>query len=323
MRGYLLPLVDRVFLELWQPLQYHRDCPDHIFGEIYTGLATYLMEPEERFEESADGVFRNSSLPISSLVAEASNDQETAERLLRVLRSDDFATEEAVVSAIAGIYDVLEEISTDDLARRYLELLRTFVERYNLRYYVDSQARFWTSFAGFAGTLFGQLQLIARGNPHLLQELAAFEKALAECIHEPDEFKIKTSIQKQINCLEAFGLQNSSVVSDTFGGMLRNLRNDNKWPHDRLAKSAKKLNDFINDYPGIRHAGNYRAATRRLDLRDLACVTLSLVGLVAYIAEEFEVDVGSSLDGTASQQGGSTIAHAPWTAAFGDGQARV
>jgi len=169
-----------------------------------------------------------------------------------------------------------------------------FIDRYSLRYYVDEKARFRISFSGLATALFGQLRLAAEGHPHILQELGAFEHALADCLEEPLESRIKTAIQKQVNVLEAFGSQHRLVSGDTLGRMLEQV---GSWPHASLCDAAKQVYKFACDYPGIRHGGDFDSSIRALDLRDLASVTLSLVGLVAYMADGFEEQVISAMQG--------------------------
>ena len=232
-----------------------------------------------------------------------------AEALLAGLSETDFDSESAAHEAISGTYSVLGEVASDDLANRYLDLLKAFVDRYSLRYYVDERARLWISFSGLATALFGKLRLAAECHPHLVQELSAFEQALAECLAEPAETRIKTSIQKQVNVLEAFGAQHHLVSGETLGRMIEEV---GSWPHESLANAAKQLYKFASDYPGIRHAGTYNSATRALDMRDLASVTLLLVGLVLYLADGVESQISIAMQGDLGPVGAGDTAAAPW-----------
>lgn len=270
MRGYLGFVVHRAFAELWQPLTDHDDCPNNVFGEIYAGLRPFLREPEPQYVKAYDGTIRDETVGIDDWVIQALNDVAIAEDLLKGLSKSDFDSETNVLKAIHSTYGVLADVATEDLADCYLGHLKMFVERYSLRYYVDDSAKFWITFSGLATALFGQLRLAAEDHPHVLQELNAFEQALAECLAQPADLHIKTTIQKQINCIEAFGSQHQMVDGNTLGAMLRELRAAGGWPHERLAESASRLNHFVNDYPGIRHAGTFDSASRELDLRDLA-----------------------------------------------------
>jgi len=39
-RGQLKLVVDRAFVELWQPLTDHDDCPPNVFAEVYDSALT-------------------------------------------------------------------------------------------------------------------------------------------------------------------------------------------------------------------------------------------------------------------------------------------
>ena len=309
MRGQLRLVVDRAFADLWLPLTDHYDCPSNVFGEIYAGLRRFLRDPEPDYVKADDGTIRDSSVGLDYWVSLALDDVATAEKLLVGLSEADFESESKALEAISSTYSVLGDIATEDLANSYLDLLKTFVDRYNLRYYVDDKARLWISFSGFSTAMFGQIRRAAEDNCHVLQHLNAFEHALAECLADPDDTRIKTTIQKQIMVLEAFGLRQHMSSVNTLGKMLNSVVS---WPHSSLSEAASGLNDFVNDYPGIRHAGSPNSAVRTLDLRDLASVTLSLVGLATYLAEGFEVQVGPAIQGDLTTLDDATFSAAPW-----------
>lgn len=315
MRGYLRLVVDRAFAELWQPLTDHDGCPANVFAEIYAGLKPFLLEPEPEFVMEDDGTIHNKSVGLDHRVALAMSQPAAAEQLLADLSGADFASESATCQAFSGTYGVLHDAETADLPDSYLDLLNSFVERYSLRYYVDERARLWISFSGLAEALAGQLRLAAKGTPHLLEALNAFEHTLAECLAEPVETRIKTTIQKQVNVLEAFGSEHPLVSGNTLGRMLKEV---GSWPHDSLNDAAIQLYKFACDYPGIRHAGTHESATRALDLRDLVGVTLSLVGFVAYLADDFGVQLGPAIQGDSAPFGTGRGATAPWLEVLAD-----
>ncbi len=295
MRGQLRLVIDRAFDELWQPLTNHDDCPASVFGEVFTGLRPFLREPEPEFvKEEDNGPIRNKATNFDDQALCAMSDPKTAEILLKNLSKESFISENDTRRAASSTWEILVDIATEDLAKEYVSLLKNFIERYNLRYYVGENAQLWISFSGLATSLFGQLRFIAQGHPHLLQQLNEFEQTLAECLNQPSENRIKTSIQKQTNLLEAFGSQNGLISGNTLGAMLDQANN---WPHTSLCDAAKNLYKFASDYPGIRHGGNFDSSNRALDLRDLSSVTLSLVGLAAYMADGFEEQVASAIQG--------------------------
>ena len=309
MRGHLRYVVGRAFDELWQPLTGHDDCPSNVFGEIYAGFRPSLRDPEPEYIKGDDGTIRDVSFDLEYWVSLALNDATIAEELLIDLSGADFESESKALEAVSSTYSILVDIATQDLANCYLDLLKTFISTYNLRYYVDDRAQFWISFSGLSTAMFGHLRKAANGDTHVLQQLNAFEHALAECLADPNETRIKTTIQKQVMVLEAFGLRQHMSSVNTLGQMLKNVVS---WPHSSLNEAARKLNDFVNDYPGIRHAGSSNSVIRTLDLRDLTGVTLSLIGLVTYLAEDFELQVGPAIQGDLTTLDDGSISAAPW-----------
>lgn len=309
MKGHFRLIIDRVFVELWQPLTEHWECPDNIFGEIYAGLKPFLRKPTEEFVMEADGTIRAGYISLDSHLERAMSDPAFAEQLVSSLSAHDFESESCICGALTKLYVVLGDVAGSNLASRYLELLKQFIDRYSLRYYVDDEARLWISFSGLASALFWQLRLSAEGDDHIVQQLNSFEQALADCLAEPGETRIKTVIQKQVNVLEAFGAAHSGTSKMSLGTMFKSIGD---WPHDSLADSARELYTFTNSYPGIRHGGTADEAKRSLDMRDLASVTLSLVGLVAYVADGLEVQTEPSMEGELALLGTGTSAEAPW-----------
>ena len=182
MRGQLKLVIDRAFAEIWQPLTDHDDCPVNLFGEIYSGLKPFLREPEPRFVQDGNGNIRNEVVSLYDRTILAMSKPEAAERLLANLSEGDFISEHEARRAIGSIYSVLCDVGTDDLAKDYLDLLRTFIERYSLRYYVDEEAVLWLSFSGLVAALFGQIRLTVGNSHHVQEQLSAFEHALAECL---------------------------------------------------------------------------------------------------------------------------------------------
>lgn len=309
MKGYLGLVIHRAFAELWQPLTDHDDCPNNVFGEIYAGLRRFLMDPEPEYVKYADGTVRDVTVGLDELEMLALSDDAAAEELLRNLSKTDFETEDNVLEAIHSTYVVLGDLASASLADFYLGLLKSFVERYSLRYYVDDRAKFWITLSGFSTAMFLQLRRAAETNSHALQQLNAFELALAECLANPDETRIKTAIQKQVMVLEAFGLRQHSKSIKTLGAMLQNVAS---WPHDSLNDAASNLNRFVNDYPGIRHAGSSSSVVRTLDLRDLVNVTLSLVGILVYLADGFDSQIEPAIQGHLDVVDDESFCGAPW-----------
>lgn len=288
MRGELRFATDRLLLEVWQPLLNLDDCPENLLGEIYVSLSEFLREPTAQFVRDDDGSIRDVSVRIDVRAAEAASDSLTAETFLGALSAEDFESEGHVLRGIEAVHETVRDLGGDAFADAHLARLRTFVERFNLRYYLDDDARFWVTFPGIAAVIFRELRGAALEHPHLSQELDAFEHALAESLRDPIETRIKTAIQKQFNVLEAFGTRHPAVSGNTLGRMLDEV---SSWPHATLPEVGKGLYKFACDYPGIRHGGTFESALRPLDVRDLVGVAMSLVVLTPYLSEGFEKSI--------------------------------
>lgn len=312
MRGELRLVVDRGYPELWAPLLEHDDCPDNLYGEVYVALSSHVRELPTEFVRDDDGTVRNQAQTLASRRALANSDPEQAEVLVAGIAPDDFVSEGAVLNAVRDIHEALVDAAGDTFGFAHLEKLREFVSRYSLRYYVDDQARFWITFPGITAVIFRQLQIAAEFHPQMSQELNAFEHALAECLVDPVDTRIKTAIQKQVNVLEAFGTHHPKVNGKTLGRMVDEV---GSWPHDSLPGVGKGLYKFACDYPGIRHAGTFESALRPLDLRDLLGVALSLVGLTPYFSDGFEKAVEEAIVGASADP--ADHAAVPWAVGSG------
>ena len=312
MSGSLRLVVDRAFDELWQPLTNYDDCPANVFGETYAGVRPFLREPTPEFVRDDDGTIRDYAVNLNDQMAVAMSDSETAEHLLTSLSKDNFESEADALRAISSTYSVLLEVATEDLASNYLNLLKMFVDRYNLMYYVDENAALWISFSGLATALFGQIRFAARGNRQLRKQFNAFEHALAECLADPVESRIMTAIQKQCNVLEAIG-SHHHLVSGNKNTLSSIVKQVDSWPHESLREATRLVYEFASDYPGIRHGNVGDSALRDLDLRDLAGVAVSLVGLGAYLTDAVESQVGSAIQGDLAQDDAGVGATAPWS----------
>ncbi|MTV25389.1 hypothetical protein FTX61_08210 [Nitriliruptoraceae bacterium ZYF776] len=284
--------MDRAYPDLWAALLEHDDCPVNLFGEVYVALSDRLIEPQTHFVRDEDGTVRDESRSIAARRDMANSDPREAESLVAAIGPDDFESEGAALRAMRDVHEALADAAGDAFAILHLSAMRDFVARYNLRYYIDDQAQFWMTFPGIAAVIFRQLRVAAQSHPQMAQELSAFEQALAECLVDPVDMRIKTAIQKQVNVLEAFGTHHPNVTGRTLGKMLEEV---GSWPHNSMPEVGKGLYKFACDYPGIRHAGTFDAALRPLDLRDLIGVALSLVGLTPYFADGFEKTVAEAM----------------------------
>lgn len=310
MNGYLKPVMDRAYAEIWLPLSQHEACPENIFGQIYRALVPSIRKPRDSFVHESDGSIRNSAPNLMELAATAESDDVFAESLLADLSESSFESEAKARTGLTRVLEVLSEIGSHDLQSNYVSLLDSFVTKYSLPYYVDSNATLWISFPGLASILFEQIKLSTSSQHHLNKQMVAFEHALAECLHDPMESRIATAIQKQCNLLEAIGSDLVQDVDSSFGTIVDKV---GTWPHDSLGDAAKRLYKFASNYPGIRHGGTESSANRELDLRDASAFALTFVGMTAYLVQDIAQQVNDVVQGALDQSDGIGGASAPWS----------
>lgn len=298
MKGQLRLVADRLAIDVWQPLAAHEDSPEDLLGELYRSLSPFLVANKANDLGVAD------QFPVA--VAEALESADDAFRYLLRLGPDDFESESDVLGALAASFDALADFEIESVSAEYVELLRVFTDRYSLRYYVDDAGVLWFTFPGLVASLFGELRRVTGLNDELRQLMADFEHALAECMADPLEDRIKTVVQKQFNLLEALGMQHDHVNKNSFSAICDEV---DTWPHNKIRDAAKAIYSFACDYPGIRHGGTYESAIRPLDLRDLVGITVAMTGLVSYIA----VGLDATTEGViCSGDGHVESAAAPW-----------
>jgi hypothetical protein len=313
MRGQLRYVIDRAYSELWEPIPASFDTPTGFFGEVFAGLAPFLRPPTPSYVQDEDGDVRDTTETIEAKIARAQSSDADAQKMLLLLNFDSFGSELQTTRALSSTSTVLDDLDLALAKEQYVQILREFVERYSLRYYVDDSAAFWPTLPGIATALFEEIRFVADTDSHLRSRLGEFERSVADCTLDPHEGNIKTALQKQVILLEAIGHScNSSNLGETLGAMCVAVET---WPHDELKRAAMSMNKFVNNYPGIRHGGTPANARRPLDSRDLVAVMLGFLGMTPYFADNLRQGAGLELDGDRHQMASGTSATAPWPTA--------
>jgi hypothetical protein len=93
--------------------------------------------------------------------------------------------------------------------------------------------------------------------------------------------------------LEAIAATTDAVTTHTLGDMCNQLTS---WPHATIKESLKRLYGFASDYPGIRHAGNPAGKLRGVETRDLAALSILLMGYAPYLSNSLETNLASLVD---------------------------
>jgi hypothetical protein len=202
--------------------------------------------------------------------------------------AEDLAGERALVGFLESAHDVLEDLGGDELTNRYFRLLAAFIEKFSLRYDLRRPCVLCPTLPGVFSSLMRDLRALTSLDSHLDTLMKDFENAIRDLRQDCTESRIKTSIQKQVNLLEAIGRAYPGVTATTLGKICDQI---GTWPHERLKTSMKELYGFASDYPGIRHGGTPANALRTVDMRDMVAMSILLVGFIPYLSSSLNPDL--------------------------------
>lgn len=276
MRGEFVAVWPDTWDAIWLPLAESEAAPPDIFCELYRELATALAET-----------------PSIEVLADVIDDQQQSREAFLHSSSIQFASEKALVRFFEAAHDVLDDLQGDELANRYFCLLSNFIEKYNLGYSLRRPCALSLTLPGMFADLAGALKRLANTDEHLASLYRAHDEAVRDLRYGATQERIKTCISKQINLMEAVAATADEVTKHTLGDMCDQLQS---WPHATIRESLKKLYGFASNYPGIRHAGNPDGKIRDIEARDLAALSILLVGYSPYLTAALETNLSSLLE---------------------------
>lgn len=290
MRGTLLSTWDFAWEEIWLLVQAEPN-EEGIAADVYL----QGLEIPEDFEPHADllaAIYQEAVKALRPEVllemgySQIAVDAEAALRLFRDLRSTQFESEASLVNLYEGAYETIGEYD-ELLSRRYLALLKAFVEKYNLRYEIDDRGSLTPTIPGCFASLFEELSsaCAAHGNtPNFLDDLGHAYKDLRA---DKSDARVRVYISRLTNLFESILSNHPDARSGLLGEASAGLRS---WPHRAVQKSLASLYGFASDYPGIRHAGNSASRLRDLDMRDVVAMTVILSGYAPYLIDQLDCE---------------------------------
>lgn len=270
MRGEFIGVWSETWREIWLPLIDHEDVPEDIFCELYRALAPTLKN-QPSVEALAD-IIDN---PVQSREA------------FENTGANDFAGERALVTFLEAGHSALDELAGDQLSNRYFNLLAGLIDKFSLRYDLRRPCTLCPTLPGVFASLVRDLRVLTSQDAHLDTLMKDFENAVRDLRHDCSEGRIKTSIQKQVNLLEAIGRTVPGVTGTTLGVICNQV---GTWPHEKLKEAMKDLYSFASDYPGIRHGGTPANALRAVDMRDMVAMSILLAGFTPYLSSAINAD---------------------------------
>ena len=256
---------------IWLPLAEEESSPPDLFCELYRELGNALYER-----------------PTIEALADVIDDPAQSWSAFEFSATYKFASEKALVRFFESVFEVLVDLGGDELANRYFCLLSAFIEKYNLGYSLRRPCELSPTLPGMFADLANSLKQLASRDEHLAALYRAHEEAIRDLRFGATEERIKTCISKQVNLMEAIAATADEVTKLTLGDMCDQLQ---FWPHATIRESLKKLYGFASNYPGIRHAGNPASQLRPIEHRDLAALSILLMGYSPYLTSALKTNL--------------------------------
>lgn len=301
MRGDLKSAWPYVWSDIWVRLYETKGTPVELFSELYAALMPRPRPPTAPPEPTVFDVDGNMTDPEEIAAATAfegamkaynrerlayeqalTAEPETARIWLREGLQATLRTEADAVTALERAFVKLNDIGGDALSNRYVNLVETFIEKYNLRYDLRRPFTLHPTLSGVFTQLICQLKGATTSDAHLDAIMRDFEESFRDLKAGVTPARIKACISRQANLLEAIGQIAPNVTGNTLGAICDQV---GTWPHEGLKESAKSIYRFSNQYPGIRHAGTPATQLREIELRDLIAVSVLLAGLTPYLTD--------------------------------------
>jgi tetratricopeptide (TPR) repeat protein len=301
MRGDLKSAWPYVWSDIWVRLYETKGAPVELFAELYAALVPkprLPVAPPEPTAFDADGKM-NDPIEIELLAEfqramEAYNQDRLAYEKALTAEPDDarrwlrdglqgaLISEADAVSALEKAFAKIDDIGGDALSNRYVNLVQSFIEKYNLRYDLRRPFSLHPTISGVFTQLVSQLKQATASDAHLNGIMGDFEESFRDLKAGATPARIKACISRQANLLEAIGQIAPNVTGNTLGAICDQV---GTWPHEKLKESVKCMYKFSNEFPGIRHAGTPASQVREIDMRDLVAVSVVLTGFAPYLTD--------------------------------------
>ncbi|MFC1956273.1 hypothetical protein ACFLWZ_07155 [Chloroflexota bacterium] len=273
MQGEFIGVWPETWREIWEPLAFQESAPEDIYGELYRELVIALK-----------------TKPTAQALADIIDDPEQSKQAFLNIKTEELSGERTLTTFFEKTYEALDDLAGDALANPYFILLETFIKKFNLRYDLRRSCTLCPTLPGVFTSLMCDLKTITSQDAPLNSLMKDFEEALRDLRIDCSESRIKSSIQKQVNLLEAISCRYPGVTQDTIGAICSQL---DTWPHAKIKEAMKSLYGFTCDYPGIRHGGTPASALRALriiDMRDMVAISILLAGFTPYMTDQLNAD---------------------------------
>jgi hypothetical protein len=306
MNGELLPVWDRSWQEVWLPLSKSSMAPEDLFVELVGGLSIPPSQPRPAPAPPASA-FNVEGVLVDPTALNARQEYEAAMEQYTGRRSEYESALTSEVMAKSFFRKILVEVSNDakaidflesahitlvgyDNARltaRFRKLVSKFIVRFSLRYELRGKFSLHATIPGVFTKLISEVKKLAATDDHLNGLLLEFEQAFGDLRTDHTQARIKTSLQKQFNLVEALAQKCPGVSGTTLGAICNQL----DWPHPTIRDVGRKLYGFRSDYPGLGHGGNANGVFRQLEMKDFVSLSLMLASLTPYLTHGLDFDL--------------------------------
>lgn len=305
MNGELLPVWDRSWQEVWLRLSKSSMAPEDLFVELVRGLAVPPQQPVLPGVPPASS-FDSEGILVDQVALNAQEDYKVAMQGYAEIRNEYEAALTSEVRARSFFRKLLGEVSNevgainflesahvtlvaygnDRLTARFRHLVHNYITRFSLRYELRGKFSLHSTISGVFVKLISEVKKLAAADPHLNDLILEFEEAFSDLRANQTQARIKTSLQKQFNLLEALGQKYPGVSETTLGAICNQL----DWPHATIKEVGKKLYGFRSNYPGLGHAGTANSVLRQLEMKDFVSLSLMLASLTPYLTSGLDSD---------------------------------
>ncbi|MBI5015600.1 MAG: hypothetical protein HZB55_08915 [Deltaproteobacteria bacterium] len=208
-----------------------------------------------------------------------------ARSIFKKTKAHELKDEKSIVKFLEDALGIIEDVGGRPLAERYFQHLKSFIEKFSLRYDLQPPCTISPTLPGVFASLVRDLRSATSLNAHLAPLMEEFDDAIRDLKNGTTQARIKTCLQKQMNLMEAMGGCHPGVRANTLNSICDQL---GTWPHNKVRSAMKDLYSFASDYPGIRHGGTPANAIRPIEMRDMVALTVLLTGFSAYLTDKLD-----------------------------------
>ncbi len=166
------------------------------------------------------------------------NDAFKSRHAFEQVQSSEIVGEIALVRFLESAFEILDDVGGDPLSNRYFNLLSQFIDKFSLRYDLRRPCILCPTLPGVFASLFRDLRAITSQDAHLDSLMKDFEESVRDLRIDCSDGRIKTTIQKQVNLLEALGQIHPGVRRKTLGAISKQIKN---WPHEEVMRALQSL----------------------------------------------------------------------------------